>query len=203
MVSVYDIKPRFQALLRPVVVFLARVGVTPNQVTVAALVLSFFGGACLYLFGESQDWPLLLLPCCLFVRMALNAIDGMLAREHQMESRLGAILNELGDVLSDAVLYMPLMVVPGFHPLLTASVVALALITEMTGVISVQIGSKRQYHGPMGKSDRALVFGALGLVFGLGVHAGEWLNVVLIAILLLEVHTIWRRARAAMQGSND
>jgi CDP-diacylglycerol--glycerol-3-phosphate 3-phosphatidyltransferase len=33
--------------------------------------------------------------------MALNAIDGMLAREHDMQSPLGAMLNELGDVLSD------------------------------------------------------------------------------------------------------
>jgi len=36
--------------------------------------------------------------------MALNAIDGMLAREHHMQSKLGAILNELGDVVSDTVL---------------------------------------------------------------------------------------------------
>ena len=36
MVSVYDIKPRFQALLRPLTNSLARAGVTANQVTLAA-----------------------------------------------------------------------------------------------------------------------------------------------------------------------
>jgi CDP-diacylglycerol--glycerol-3-phosphate 3-phosphatidyltransferase len=40
--------------------------------------------------------------------MALNAIDGMLAREHGQASRLGAVLNELGDVVADAGLYLPL-----------------------------------------------------------------------------------------------
>jgi CDP-diacylglycerol--glycerol-3-phosphate 3-phosphatidyltransferase len=41
--------------------------------------------------------------------MALNAIDGMLAKEFALKSRLGAMLNELGDVFSDAALYLPLL----------------------------------------------------------------------------------------------
>ena len=57
----------------------------------------------------TPNWqlPLLLLPLVLFLRMALNAIDGMMAREFGQKSRLGAVLNELGDVLSDACLYLP------------------------------------------------------------------------------------------------
>ena len=39
MPSVYDIKPRFQALLRPLVRRLAAAGTTANQVTVAAMQL--------------------------------------------------------------------------------------------------------------------------------------------------------------------
>jgi CDP-diacylglycerol--glycerol-3-phosphate 3-phosphatidyltransferase len=38
--SVYSFKPRFQKLLRPLSERLARAGVTPNQVTLAALALS-------------------------------------------------------------------------------------------------------------------------------------------------------------------
>lgn len=38
--------------------------------------------------------------------MALNAIDGMLAREFNQQSTLGAILNEVGDIISDAALYL-------------------------------------------------------------------------------------------------
>ena len=40
MPSVYDVKPKFQALLRPAVGALARAGVTANQVTVFAALLS-------------------------------------------------------------------------------------------------------------------------------------------------------------------
>src|SRR6266508_6968246 len=114
MPSIYDLKPRFQALLRPLVKSLAKAGVTANHVAVAALVLSFIVGALITLF-PAQKWPLLLMPLALFVRMALNAIDGMLAREHKMKSSLAAILNELGDVLSDTALYLPLGLVPGVN----------------------------------------------------------------------------------------
>ena len=58
-------------------------------------------------------WALLLLPPVLFVRMALNAIDGMLAREFAQKSALGAVLNELGDVVSDTALYLPFATIAG------------------------------------------------------------------------------------------
>lgn len=83
--------------------------------------------------------------------MGLNAIDGMLAREFGQQSKLGAILNELGDVVADTVLYLPLALVPGIYAPLIVGVVILSIISEMTGVIAIQIGAIRQYQGPMGK----------------------------------------------------
>ncbi|MDJ0740153.1 MAG: CDP-alcohol phosphatidyltransferase family protein [Gammaproteobacteria bacterium] len=198
MASVYDLKPRFQDLLRPVVGRLARAGVSANQVTVAALLLSVVIGVTIGLLAE-RAWPLLLLPLALFVRMALNAIDGMLAREHAMASPLGAILNELGDVLSDAALYLPLCWVAGLSPVLVVAVVVAAVIVEMTGVVAVQIGASRRYDGPMGKSDRALAFGTLGLLIGLGVEPQPWADWVLALLLLLSLFTIFNRGRQALR----
>src|SRR5688500_4056994 len=103
MASIYDIKPAFQNLLRPITRALARSGVTANQVTIVAMVLSIAVGSCVAA-NPLARWPLLVMPAFLFVRMALNAIDGMLAREHGMKSRLGAVLNEVGDVVADTAL---------------------------------------------------------------------------------------------------
>lgn len=197
MASIYDIKPAFQNLLRPVTRALAGVGVTANQVTVAAALLSAGVGTCIWLYPASR-WPLLLLPVFLFVRMALNAIDGMLAREHHMKSRLGAVLNEIGDVLADTALYLPLATVPGFSPWLVVVITILAIVSEMTGVVAVQIGATRRYDGPMGKSDRAFVFGLLALLLGLGVRPGDWLLGVQVLVGALLVVTIVRRARRAL-----
>ena len=102
--TIYKLKPAFQSLLRPVVKGLARKGFTANQVTLAAVVISALQGSLLAMQPGNRV-VLLLLPLVLFLRMALNAIDGMLAREHNQKTKLGGILNEIGDVLSDTVLY--------------------------------------------------------------------------------------------------
>jgi CDP-diacylglycerol--glycerol-3-phosphate 3-phosphatidyltransferase len=196
--SIYDLKPRLQALLRPLVKTLASQGVTANQITISAVVLSFIGGG-LIAWRATATWPLLLLPVILLVRMALNAIDGMLAREHGQQSRLGAILNELGDVVADAALYLPMALVPGVSAPLIVGIVVLATISEMTGVLAIQIGAKRQYQGPMGKSDRAFWLGALSLALGLNITPGNWIDWLLGAILLLLLATIFNRAKSALK----
>lgn len=200
MPSIYDLKPKFQALLRPLTVSLAKAGVTANQVTIAAAILSLGAGSVIAVWPGNLSL-LLLIPALLFVRMALNAIDGMLAREHGMKSALGAILNELGDVVSDAALYLPMALIPGIPAGLVVLVVVLAIISEMTGVVAVQIGATRCYDGPMGKSDRAFVFGALALVLGLGVAVGQWIYLLLSLIIFLLGWTIVNRVKSALRES--
>ena len=198
MASVYQLKSRFQGLLRPLVVKLAGQGVTANQVTLAATVISVVYGALLLVFRE-YHWPWLLLPLFLFFRMALNAVDGMLAREHNMKSRLGAVLNELGDVISDSALYLPFAFVTPTGAWLVVIICLLAIISEMTGVVGLQIGASRRYDGPMGKSDRAAAFGTLGFALGLGITAGWWFTLALAVILLLVSCTIYNRASKALK----
>lgn len=158
MPTLYELKPRFQRLLRPLVTRLAAAGVTANQVTIATGVASVMLGV--YLALEHRDW--ILLPIFLCARMALNAMDGMLAREHGQQSRLGAVLNELTDMISDASLTLPFATLPGWNAAAVACAIFFAALTEMAGVMGLAIGSTRRYDGPFGKSDRALALGVLG-----------------------------------------
>jgi CDP-diacylglycerol--glycerol-3-phosphate 3-phosphatidyltransferase len=195
--TIYDLKPAFQNLLRPICNVFARAGVTANQVTLAALIGSVVVGGLLATWPSAR-WATLLIPVWLFLRMALNAIDGMLAREHQMQSSLGGILNELGDVISDAALYLPFALVPGISPMLILAIVILSILTEMAGVVAVQVGASRRYDGPIGKSDRAFVFGLLGLLLGLGIDPGRWVNAALVIVALGVALTILNRCRKAL-----
>jgi CDP-diacylglycerol--glycerol-3-phosphate 3-phosphatidyltransferase len=145
-----------------------------------------------------EHWPLLVMPAALLARMALNAVDGMLAREHQMTSSLGGLLNELGDVISDAALYLPLALVPGISIKWIVFAVILAIIAEMSGVLAVQIGAQRRHDGPMGKSDRAFVFGLLCLLLGLDWLKSPWFNNALMVVVILLMVTIFNRARRAL-----
>lgn len=197
MISVYRIKPAFQNVLRPLCRALAGAGVTANAVTVFAMLLSCGIGACL-LWRPDATWPLLLLPAALFVRMALNAIDGMLAREHGMKSDLGAMLNELGDVLSDAALYLPLAWHDAFPLPPVVVFVLLAVLTEFAGVLAPAVGAARRYDGPMGKSDRAFVVGTLALGLGLGLPPGNWIGWLFTVLNAALLATLVQRVRKAL-----
>jgi len=197
MPSIYGLKPKFQSLLRPLSNGLARAGVTANMVTIVAMLLSFAIGLAIFHFRSIR--VLLSLPAVLFLRMALNAIDGMLAREHNQKSAVGAILNELGDVFSDAALFLPLATFLPFDAALMVLIVLLAVISEMTGVVAVQIGASRRYDGPMGKSDRAFVFGILGLLLRLQLPIFRVVIPVQWIVLVLLLVTIVNRARGALR----
>ncbi|MEX0809873.1 MAG: CDP-alcohol phosphatidyltransferase family protein [Dongiaceae bacterium] len=199
MASLYDFKPRFQAHLRPLAGILAGRGITPNQVTLAAVLLSVLVGGVVAL-ANGGSGTLLLLPLALFARMALNALDGMLAREYGMTSDLGAALNELGDIVSDAALYLPLALVPGAPASWIVLFVVAATLTEVAGLIGPMLGRERRYDGPMGKSDRALVVGVLALLLGLGVPTGFWLALVFAMVFALTMVTVMRRVRAIVDA---
>jgi CDP-diacylglycerol--glycerol-3-phosphate 3-phosphatidyltransferase len=194
--SIYGLKPRFQALLRPLAKRLFEAGVTANQVTLFACIVSMGLGATLCVRPEPRLF--LLVPAWFFLRMAFNAVDGMLAREFGQASKLGAYLNELTDVVSDAALYLPFAFLPGSSLALVALVAGLAIVSEMAGVLGVTVGATRRYDGPMGKSDRAFVFGLLGLLAGLGVPLAAAMPWALAATAALIALTIANRVRQGL-----
>jgi CDP-diacylglycerol--glycerol-3-phosphate 3-phosphatidyltransferase len=197
--SLYELKPRFQALLRPLTRLLHRAGVTANQVTVGACIISVLVGAALAA-APGKPTLFLLVPAWFLARMAFNAVDGMLAREFGHASQLGAYLNELGDVLSDAALYAPFALLPGSNPWLVGALIVLAAVSEQAGILGAMQRGGRRYDGPMGKSDRALVFGSIGLLVGVGAPvepALDWIWWAVIALLMLTIGTRIRRGIAA------
>ena len=198
-ISIYQLKPRFQQLLRPFLNLLTRLGITPNHVTLAAMVLSVAYGAALALAPQCPGlW--LGLPFFLLLRMALNAIDGMLANATGNKTAMGALLNELCDQVSDAALYLPVALLAGISPPLLVLVVVFALLAEFAGMLASSIGVARRFDGPMGKSDRAFAFGLLGLLVWAGV-APVWHNALLAVVLLLSLVTVFNRLRQALRLS--
>ena len=201
--SLHELKPRFQALLRPAVGALAERGVTANQVTVLAAAGSAALGAALTVWGGATPWLFLLLPAWFLLRMALNAADGMLAREFGQKSRLGAYLNELCDVVADAALYLPFALVMPWGVAGVAAIVFLATVAEFAGVLGTMVGGERRYDGPMGKSDRALVFAALGAWIGVGFEVPSWSGWLWPVLAPLLVLTIVNRVRAGLASAKS
>ncbi len=200
--SLYALKPKFQALLRPRVTRLAEAGYTANQVTLAAAAGSLLIGFGVTLLSDLRIL-FLLLPVWLFIRMALNAIDGMLAREFGQKSLLGAYLNEIADVVSDAALILPFATLPVFGPFWTGAVIVLAIISEFAGVMGPMVGASRRYDGPLGKSDRAFVFGALGPWIGLGLPVPDWFSWLMPLAVLFLTLTIANRVHKGLREARE
>lgn len=165
--SLYQLKSQFQDQLRPISDTLAGQGVTANQVTVSAVLLSV-GTAYVIAKPAARNQALwLLMPSSLFVRMALNAIDGMMAREHGQASKLGAVLNELGDIVADTALLASLL--PHIDNQETpvgliniaenlshsqrhiVGLIGFSIGTELLGIASNTALGTRANHGPLGK----------------------------------------------------
>lgn len=195
--SIYKIKGQFQDLLRPLSDYLARQGITPNQVTISALIVS---GTTAYLIAvpaQQNNYLWYSLPSGIFIRMALNAIDGMIAIEHRQASHLGAVLNDAGDILSDSILLASLFPYLNHYPDKQAGralksglsqAIGLTISTELAAIGSTISTGKRANQGPLGKSDRALVLGLLGIAAGAGINIlphAAWLLTLNKSLLLI------------------
>lgn len=199
MPTLYALKPAFQARLRPLTDRLADAGVTANQITLLAAALSLATGLVVAVFADHRA-IFLLMPVVLFVRMALNAIDGMLAREHAQASKLGMYLNELCDVVSDLALIL------AFATLFSAwGVVAFAIaamLVEFAGVLGVAAGSGRNYVGPFGKSDRAMVLGVIGFLIACGLWVEAITPFVFPVMATLSLVTAINRIRSGLRAGD-
>lgn len=197
--SIYELKPKFQNLLRPLVKRLYNAGITANQVTLAACILSILLGVLLTKFADISAL-FFLLPIWMFLRMALNAIDGMLAREFNQKTPLGGYLNEATDVISDTALYLPFAFVAPFGWGVISLVIFLAFMSEFLGVLGQVHGSGRRYDGPMGKSDRAFVFGLIGTIYAVFGQLPTWFSWMLYAVALLLALTCINRVRMGLKS---
>jgi CDP-diacylglycerol--glycerol-3-phosphate 3-phosphatidyltransferase len=139
-----------------------------------------------------------LLPLFLLFRMALNALDGMMARQFQLQSKKGAVLNEIGDVLSDLALYYPLVKLFEImdHEWIWCFLL-LSVINEFAGLLGQALGGERRYDGPMGKSDRALVIGLLCILSWFGLSLQNYFSWIFLSIFILLLISTYKRLKNA------
>ncbi|MDF7670714.1 CDP-alcohol phosphatidyltransferase family protein [Orbaceae bacterium ESL0721] len=199
--TLYQIKPFFQAAIRPLMFWAYKHHITANHITLAAMFLSLIVGSLLFFSPNHSLY--FLLPIALFIRMTLNALDGMLARECNQKSDIGAILNESCDVLSDVALYLPFIQLPDSYAPLVLIMLFSMIMTEFCGLLVQTINGVRSYLGPFGKSDRALVFGVWGLLIAIFPQIMQWNNVVWTISTLLLIWTVINRCRTVLNNCSN
>lgn len=179
--TLYSIKPWFVRRLRRVEDLLVTRRVSPDTLTAAAVVVSVAAGSAIAaggLFHRPTLW--LLVPPLVLLRLALNALDGSVARRTRRVRPFGAALNEIGDRVGDAAM----IGATGFaaRPALAAGAVASSFLASSMGVLALALTGRRDSGGPMGKADRAALVAASAAI---GALAGSALpfTVVLWTVL--------------------
>lgn len=196
MISIYNIKPKFQKLLKPILFFLHSKGVTANQITISSILLSLIVGL-LFWNADLHKSLFLALPIGLFLRMALNALDGMMARTYNQQTKMGEVLNELGDIISDFFIFFPLLKYEQQNIYLIVLFLCLSIINEFSGVLGKIISNERRYDGPMGKSDRAFIIGLYGLLSSLAININQIsFYLFSLIIILLIISTLTRISKS-------
>ena len=197
MISTYKIKPKFQQMLMPLLKMLHGMGVKPNTLTLAAVLLSLSIGYVFWNASEHHSYYLFV-AIGLLARMMLNALDGMMARVYHLQSKLGEILNEVGDVVSDIVIFFPLIMFDELDIKLAITFISLSVVNEFCGVIAKVVSGKRRYDGPMGKSDRALLIGLLCIICYFTSDVLMYLNQIVGAASVLMVVSSYLRLKNAL-----
>lgn len=192
--TLYQLKPAFQRLLQPLIRGCVRAGITPNQLTTLALLLACIAGSLV--IWAPLAWLLWAYPLLMLLRMALNAMDGMLARQTHQQSSFGALWNELADVLSDLVMVLPWLLRWPEYTLPIVLFCVGALLVEFAGVLALSVNAARRFDGPLGKSDRAL-FAALWVMAMALAAPAALMSISLVIAGLLLLLTIYNRLRHA------
>ena len=197
--AVYSLKPRFRQQLRIVETLLIRAGVSADQLTVAGLVFAVAGAVDIVLSTRHPLW-LGLLPVLLVLRLACNALDGMIAGDTRTAKPLGFVHNEVADRAADAVL-MIAVAAASDAPLLGAATLALALLASHVSVAAAAAGGTRSHIGVMAKADRMLLLAVAAVPAAL-VPALPWFTGylgIVAAGSALTLATRWRAMRHELE----
>jgi CDP-diacylglycerol---glycerol-3-phosphate 3-phosphatidyltransferase len=192
--GIYQVKPRFQQALGGIEAGLVRRRVHPDYLTIGALVLSIAGGVALWGSHWSR-WLLLAIPVVAIGRTALNALDGLVARDTGLARPWGEVLNECCDRLADVALLTGVSFAIGSDARLGAVTIVVMLLCSYLSIVSKAAGGKRQYGGIMGKADR-MIYLSLASVIAFALPGDQVFTVFLVVVLIGLLLTIPVRARA-------
>lgn len=207
---------RQQAWAHSFSTLLANVGITPNQISFASVVLSIVGLVFLSMsVGSSNGQLAIFYVAAAFscqLRLLCNLMDGMVAVEGGKRTKDGAFWNEFPDRLADIALLLGVGIAAG-EVTLAWAVIALSILVAYVRELGRGIDGIADYSGPMAKPHRmALMTVALVLCAMVVMLSGDvdaWVQTTTLLSLSLWicgfgcVITIWRRVLHLLRRLNS
>lgn len=156
------LRPVADAVLRPMVRVCLSIGATPNMLSVLGFLFAIAAAVGFYL-GPTAWWWYLLATIFVAISGSLDLLDGAVARELDISSRAGDILDHTLDRYADIVLVGGLAAGAGQY-LLGFLAVTGVVMTSYLGTQAQAVDFGRLYAGVMGRSDRLVLIGLVGVI---------------------------------------
>ncbi|WEL17389.1 Phosphatidylglycerophosphate synthase [Halorhabdus sp. SVX81] len=156
-----QLRPLSDRLLEPFVAVSVRLGLTPNLVSVLALLVAGGAAGAFYLGGAEPVWYVVAAGL-VFANGWLDLLDGGIARELGTDSSAGDLLDHVFDRYADLLLLVGLAAGIDRWDLGVAAITGV-LMTSYLGTQAQAVGLDRVYGGLLGRADRLALmgFGAL------------------------------------------
>lgn len=196
--GIYAIKPAFQRRLISLRDVCIRAGISADALTATALFASIAGGGAIA-FSPRVPWVLFAVPALAMGRIALNALDGMVAVATGTARPFGEVLNEFADRFSDTSYFVGLAFVIDSRLAMAALVVV--LLSSYLGTVAKAAGGRRIYDGVMGKADRMILFSVASIAaYFAGVGVWTYLVAIVAAGGLITVFQRMAIAKRDLKG---
>ncbi len=190
--------------------WLARTGITPNQVSILSVVFAASSVICL-LAGHwvSSPWRWFLYPTAaalVGLRALCNVLDGLMAVEGGKMTPAGELYNEIPDRISDVFMLAGAgyaLPASDWGPGLGWAAAASALLTAYVRSLGANLTGSQEFCGPMAKPQRMAVMAAAFLLSPLELFLG-WDGQVLVSALAVvtvgSLLTCVRRTRRILRA---
>jgi len=191
--NITALRPRFVKYLEPVAEVFVRLRITPNQISLLALIA---GGACAVLFFKRE---FLLGSLALLVSAIFDLIDGSVARRTNAHTNFGAVFDWIVDKYVDAIVLLGIglagipivsqfLPVPGIadFAVVTVAITGSLMNTFIKPVVYAEIGYREKVEGKIDDPLEGIGFFGrpetfLVLILG-GISGYIWASVVIIAV---------------------
>ena len=176
------LRPVAERLLDPFVAGAKRLGLTPDAVSVLAL-LTAIGAGVAFAFAAELRLLYLLGAVLVLWNGIFDLLDGALARELDSQSDAGDLLDHVLDRYADILIISGLAAGVGQYALGLAAITGV-LMTSYLGTQAQAVGLDRVYGGLLGRADRLALIGVVATVAAvvdataLGLTAVGWLLVI-------------------------
>jgi len=156
-------RPYVSGALDPFVKGFDRVGMTPNGVSVLAFGMAMLAAGAFALGGLEDPVWYAVAAVLVFLNGWLDIVDGALAREQEVASAGGDLLDHVLDRYADIVVIAGLAA--GLENyLLGFAAVTGVVMTSYLGTQAQAVGLDRVYGGLVGRADRLAIIGVVGLL---------------------------------------